>query len=377
MICHDMGMLQAYLDGEVSREEKKQIMRHLEKCQTCRKNVDELQSLHSFTEKSLYVKEVKVDTDQAWAKFEGNLQHAENQKMINTKASKTRKGWGTLKTKTKRLVISGVAAAAIYSSFAIPQVQVKASEFLSLFRVDQFEMVKLTQSDVREIEKFVSENKAGTLDLKGIGKLEMSETPGESKSFDTFELAEEAGYSVPELVKYDVEEVRVIPANTITFTLNVDKANQLLTQLGSDQQFEALLDEKPFSVSTFEAIQTDYKLNNQYITYMRTKSPEIKVPEGASIKKLRATLLSLPFLPKNVKAQLAGIENFGTTLPIPLVKTEGAKVSEIRVDKAKGFVIENEQESTVVWQKNGEIHLLISEGKMGTGELAQLSTQIN
>lgn len=377
MTCHDMGVLQAYLDGEVSRDEKKQIMRHLETCQTCRENIGELQSLHSFCEKTLVAKDVTIDTDQAWADFQENIQRAGDQKIAEQKDAETRKGWSTLKTKTKRLLISGVAAAAIFSSFAIPQVQVGASQFLSLFRVDQFEMVKLTQNDISDIENWVSENKAGTLELKGIGKLEMSEATGEPKHFETYQSADEAGYLVPELAQFDVEGVSVTPASTITFTLNVEKTNQLLTQLGSEHQFEASLDEKPFSVSTFEAVKTDYQLKDQHISYMRTRSPEVKVPEGVSVEKLRATLLSLPFIPENVKTQLAGIDNFETTLPIPYIEAEGAMTSEVRVGEAQGFVVENDQESVMVWQKNGEIHMIVSETKMGADQLTKLGKQMN
>jgi len=299
-----------------------------------------------------------------------------NQKLTEKRELHSRKGWSTLKTKTKRYLISGVAAAAIVSSFAIPQVQVGASEFLSIFRVNQFEMVKLTQSDIEDIEKWVSNNKEGSLDLKGIGKLEMSETSGEPLYFETYKSAKEAGYQVPTLGQYDVEEVKVTSASTITFTLHVEKANQLLTQLGSEHQFEASLDQKPFSVSIFEAIKTDYNGKNQRISYMQTKSPEINVPEGVSVGELRDTLLSLPFLPENVKTQLAGIDNFETTLPIPYVETEGSKMSEVRVGDAQGFVIENEQEASIVWHENGDIHMIHTEEKMGADELIQLSKQI-
>ncbi|MEH7237761.1 hypothetical protein [Bacillus sp. JJ1562] len=282
-----------------------------------------------------------------------------------------------MKSKTKQLLISGVAAAAIFSSLAIPQVRVEANQFLSLFRVNEFEMVKLTQSDIREIENWVSENKEGTLDLMGIGKLEMSETSGEPTFYETYESAVEAGYPVPKLGEFDIERVRVTPASTITFTLNVEKTNQLLTQLGSEHQFEALLNEKPFSVSIFEAIQTEYKLNDQSISYRHTKSPEIKVPEGVSIEQLRATLLSLPFIPENVKSQLAGIDNIETTLPIPLVETEGSIMTEVRVGNAPGFVIESENDSYMVWKENGDIQMLFATGKKTADEFIQLSKQIN
>jgi len=281
-----------------------------------------------------------------------------------------------MKSKTKRYLISGVAAAAIFSSFAIPQVQVGASDFLSLFRVNQLEMVKLTQSDIEEIENWVRDNQGGALDLKGIGKLEMSESSGEPLYFESNKEAEEAGYEVPKLGDFNVEEVTVTPASTITFTLNVEKANQLLAQLGSEHQFEASLNEKPFSVSTFDAIKTDYTLKSNRISYMHTKSPELDVPEGVSVAELRATLLSLPFIPENVKTQLAGIENVESTLPIPFVETEGSKMNEVRVGDAQGFVIESEQESSIVWQENGNIHMIHTEDKMEANELIQLSTQM-
>ncbi len=277
-----------------------------------------------------------------------------------------------MKTKTKRLLITGVTAAAIFSSFAIPQVRVEANEFLSLFRVNQLEMVKLTQSDISDIENWVRENKEGSLDLAGIGKLEMSEITGESKFFDTYQSAVEAGYSVPEIGEYEVEAVSVTPATTITFTLNVEKANQLLTQLGSEQQFEAALDKQSFSVSTFDAIETDYTQNEQHIRYMRTKSPEIQVPEGVSVDELKATLLSLPFLPENVKTQLADIDHIETTLPIPHVEREGSTMTEVRVGNAPGFVVESKEDSYMVWQEKSNIHVIYTQSKMGAEELMEL-----
>ena len=277
-----------------------------------------------------------------------------------------------MKTKTKRLLITGVTAAAIFSSFAIPQVRVEANEFLSLFRVNQLEMVKLTQSDISEIENWVRENKAGSLDLAGIGRLEMSETAGEPMFYETYQSAVEAGYSVPKLGEYEVEGVSVTPATTITFTLNVEKANQLLSQLGSERQFEAALDEQPFSVSTYDSIQTDYRLNEQHIRYMRTKSPEINVPDGISVAELKSTLLSLPFLPENVKTQLADIENIETTLPIPHVEREGSTMTEVRVGDAPGFVVESKEDSYMVWQDNGNIHVIFTQSKMSAEELIDL-----
>ncbi|MCC3377979.1 zf-HC2 domain-containing protein, partial [Cohnella sp. REN36] len=67
---------------------------------------------------------------------------------------------------------TGAAAAGIVlGSFTIPQVQVAASSFLSIFRVDQVEMVKLTQTDISEIENWMANGENGVKEIKGIGKV--------------------------------------------------------------------------------------------------------------------------------------------------------------------------------------------------------------
>lgn len=376
MTCHDIGTLQAYLDGEVGREEKKKIMKHLESCKACRGTVQELQNLQAFCEDTVVVKDAAVDLDRAWARFEENRQHTASRKAAGMNEERTRKGWSSLKTKTKRLVVSGVAAAAIVSSFAIPQVQVGADQFLSLFRVDQFEMVQLTQDDLEEVESWVSEHEAGEMDLKGLGKLERSVAEGEPQQFQTIASAREAGYPVPKLGEFGVTGVEVMPAQTMTFTLDVEKANQLLVQLEAEQQFEAALDGKPFSVSIFETLKADYLLNGQHVSYVRTKSPEISVPEGISIAQLRDTLLSLPFLPENVKAQLANIEDFETTLPVPAVDTEEAKVSEVQVGGAQGFTFVSQDKASVVWKGNERLHMIVAETSMSSDQLVELAAQV-
>lgn len=375
MTCQDIGTLQAYLDGEVSREEKKRIMKHLESCGACRGKVQELQNLQAFWEDTFEVDEANVDVDRAWARFEENLPYT-GAKKAGTNTVATRKGWSSLKTKTKRWIVSGVAAAAILGSFAIPQVQVGANQFLSLFRVDQFEMVQLTQQDLEDVESWVSEHEAGEIDLKGVGKLERSVAEGEPQYFQTIEQARKAGYPVPQLGEFGVSGVDVIPAQTITFTLDVEKANQLLGQLGAEEQFEAALDGKPFSVSIFETVKANYLMNERQVSYVRTKSPEINVPEGTSIVQLRDTLLSLPFLPENVKTQLANISDFETTLPVPAVNTEEAQVNEVQVGGAQGFTFVSKDESSVVWKENDRLHMIMAETGMSSEQLVDLAKQV-
>ncbi|RSK27937.1 hypothetical protein EJF36_14180 [Bacillus sp. HMF5848] len=365
MNCHDIGELQAYLDGELSRDTKKHIMKHLEGCAACRHTLEELQQIDV-----LLKEKVELDIDAAWQSFQGKLEEPPLQ-------SQKRKGWFYMKKTTRRWLITSAATVTIFSSFAFPQVQAAANQFLSLFRVDQLEMVKLTQDDVQEIENWVRDNEAGTMDIKGIGKIEMEESTGDQTFYDTKEAAEEAGYDVSTLSDFDITGVHVMPASTLTFTLDVEKTNKLLQQLGSESKFEETLDGEAFSVRTFDTVRTDYIKGNETVSYILTQSPEISVPNEVSIVELRSTLLSLPFLPENVKQQIASIDDIESTLPIPYVEEEGKTVNDVTVAGNAGIAVEADQYRHLVWQENESIHILQSHSDVTIQELIDLGLQLS
>ncbi|MCI1696217.1 zf-HC2 domain-containing protein [Aneurinibacillus aneurinilyticus] len=368
MNCLNERSLQAYLDGEINRETRKNIASHLEHCAECCTRMERAKKLEQWTELALaesfpepLLTDAEINTEAAWKRFEQRL-HTDNVTFINKKAGKT------MKKPYKKWITGTAAAAVLLGSLAIPQVQAAANSFLSIFRVDQVEMVKLTQSDLQEIESWLANGEDGMKEIKGIGKVwvEDKDLNKEHQYFQTAEEAQKAGYEIPSAP----EDYRFVDANissgfTMHAQLNTDKANALLKQVKAETHFNENLNNKPFSIKVpdmkhyqFTAKANEGERSSDRIFYTVTGTPEIQVPENVDLNEVRQTVLSLPFIPQNVKQQLAGIEDWQRTLPIPYVADDKNKVRKITVQGVKGFAYETENGSFLVWQKDGKIHHL-------------------
>ncbi|MFC0524371.1 anti-sigma factor family protein [Pontibacillus salicampi] len=368
MRCSDLGSLQAYLDDELSREDKKQVMQHLRECSICRQYVQELKELEHTMDTHFGESDMDMDVEAAWSRFENQItserttRDAEaNVEVKREDMTYERKGWDNMKQKTKGWLIAGVTAATLVGSLAIPQVQVAADNFLSIFRVNQMEIVKITESDLNQMESEIRNLEDGTIDLKGVGEIE-TKTEGEIKSFDSLEKAEQAGYSLPQINQAEVKhDLMVKPSSTITFQLNVEDANAMLQQIGSDNQLDNSLDGKPFSLKLAESYEATYETeDNRQFMYQNMGAPEISVPKGASVDEIRSILTELPFLPENIKSQINSIDNLEKTLPIPYMQDRNHEMNEIDIQGSKGYAVAAEYANFVVWQSGEEFHILES-----------------
>ncbi|MFT9848717.1 anti-sigma factor [Aneurinibacillus sp. REN35] len=369
MKCPNEGFLQSYLDGEVDREARKRFSSHLQHCTACRSRMEEIKKLEQWAELALQealpqpsAEDVQIDTEAAWKRFEKRIQ--------SPSSITTRKREGKSMNKSYKKLLTGAAAAGIVlGSFTIPQVQVAASSFLSIFRVDQVEMVKLTQTDISEIENWMANGENGVKEIKGIGKVWIDEKDAEQQAqqhFNKAEEAEKAGHAIPAAPKgFAFAGLDISPTFQIHAQLDTEKANALLKQVKAKTFFDEKLDNKPFSIAVPE--MKNYHFNSEatskngpvsQLNYGIVGAPEIKVPEEVNMDELRNTLLSLPFIPQNVKQQLAGIKDWQRTLPIPYVEDSKNQMRSVTVQGVKGFAYKTEYQTFLIWQKGDKIHHL-------------------
>lgn len=390
MKCQDIGFIQAYLDGELNRDERKQFIQHLDQCKECQKMLEEISKLNQweqvilddeFTNRS---QETNINVDKAWEVFEQNIQ---KHKVDETNQEETKKKgrWHNMKKSSKRWIAAAAAAAVVSISLTVPQVRAGASSFLSIFRVNDVQFVQLTDSDLREVEGWISKTEEGEKDIKGIGKVSIKDN-GEKKNthFQSEQQAREAGYTVPKVPnEYRVTNVDVSPSFTMQFEIDTEKANKLLKQLQSGVQFENTLNGKQFSIKVPESISTHIetggnKTSNDF-SYNVIQAPEISVPEGVDVNKLQKTVLELPIIPENVKTQLAGIQDWTHTLPIPYLAKD-AKASETKVQGVKAVLYNADHANVIIWQKDGNLHMLEQhkeEGKDISGDdLIKLANEL-
>lgn len=370
MACIENGMLQAYLDDELTRDEKKVVMQHLETCASCREELEELQALESEIELSLQEQDLHIDVDAAWRSFESKVQNKEmkDDSIVIHGSEKPQKQKGVFKltTKTKRFIASGVAAATIFGSLAFPQVQVAADQFLSMFRVNQVEMVKLTQEDMNEVDQWLSREEEGTFELKGLGEIGISDRTTEFNSyseesrFNRVQEAEKVGYDVPEIDSFTFESLNIDPGYKMSFNLDVKKANNLLTQFGVKRQFDQALDGKTFSLQVGESRNFDFRREEDQVSYSKVDAPTFAVPKGTSVEELKDTLLELPFVPYNVKRQIQQIQSIEETLPLPYIEHEDEELEELNIAGNKGYLMSSDSGATIMWQEGEYIHIVDS-----------------
>ncbi|MFC4077542.1 anti-sigma factor family protein [Salinithrix halophila] len=389
MTCKDEGLLQAYIDGELARNERKEMAMHIEQCSDCQSKLNQMKESEdwirivmeeSFSHPS---QPVRIDPEDAWARFQQRLaDDGEYEKPEKNKGiTPMKRGWDHMKKSTKRW-ISGVAAAGVLlGAFSIPQVQAAASEWLSVFRLSQVEYVKVTEQDLQKTQDWLDNQQVGSLDLKGLGKVR---TEGNKKdqiqSFDNYSQAEKAGHSLPKLPKgYESEEVAVHLPYTIHFQLNTKNINKLMKTMETGVQLDENLNGKSFNVTIpkYVALRLTDKDSSDSIEYMEGDAPEIKVEKGVDVDQLRKTLLSLPFVPENIKTQLMAMD-WQKTLPIPVFEEQGKKVREVNIDGEKGIIQKDGWMSTLLWQKDGKIRVLsIYDKKATKDQLIQLAQQFN
>lgn len=393
MTCSFENHLQAYLDGELNKEERKAVMSHLEKCPSCREQLTELDGLAKWSDQilsqNLFPNERTsselTDPESAWAKFSrtvsagdpesdtqdpGDIGATASAPLIPsvTKDSPLddERSWKTLMKKYRKLT-TGIAAVVLLAAFLmIPRVQTYAGELLALFRADKIEIVTITPQDMQQIESFFESGQNAQIDMDDIGTITMAEGNFNQTVYASAAEAQAAGVNLPVTPdSYTVNSVSVQSAAKVDMTLNTEKINAAMKSLGYDVNFDSSLNGKTFSVKwpgfTNIAYQGSTDQPNQAVTYTVMNSPEIQAPSVTDIAKLRATLLELPFIPENIRSQLAGIDDWQNTIPFPSVQgtMEIERTEKVTVNGGDGvFMLAKDHSALLLWEDGGQLHSL-------------------
>lgn len=402
MNCPQWGVLQAYIDGEIEREERKQIALHLEQCGVCRQALGELKRLEEWEQVAFeesfppIPEQTRIDVDAAWERF---TQSTLNQKAsakfhhLSTNPSQetpnprtiNQRSWFHMAKPYTKWASAAAAVAILAGSLAIPSVQVAASNFLSIFRVDKTEMIKLTNEDLQEMNQWLAQGGDGSKELAGLGK--MKAKGHRQASYSSQKAAAKAGIAVPHAPKgYTLSQVEHDTDWTLTFELDTTKTNKFLKKLNSDVQFDDSLNGKEFSIVIPEVVRTSFEQKDEHdsvsseLIFTSSKSPSIQAPADVDLDELRETVLRLPFIPDNVKSQLSKIEDWKATLPIPYIEGKG---KEVTIDGVKGVFASDDHRAFMIWQKDG--HLYQAEAwntaeqaqPINFAEMKQLISQVN
>ncbi|MDN5302801.1 MAG: hypothetical protein PWQ60_2315 [Thermoanaerobacteraceae bacterium] len=360
-MCYDEGMIQAYIDLELSPEESKEVCKHLKICEKCRRKYDEMSALDDFVEEKLAVEEKAFNflcKDGAWDRF--NRRPAKNN---------IEKGVFYMINRYKKIAAGAAAAVLISSIIWVAPVRNAAADFLSIFRVSKFKAVTFTSDDLARIKEQLEEKGMKNIDLKQYGRVKV-EGGGLRK-----ELKFEEGSSSDEVLKsalksieddlginialpevpegFRLTDIRVSNPARIEITPNVKNLNQLISTFGGTKFFPEVLDGKTFSISVKNDVVLSYESSlkrggiTQWITIQETESPDIHVPDNVDLEAVRDAVVSLPFMPENIRQQLVDIKDWKNTLPVPV--GDDTDVRNIAVNGSQGIFISTRHSNSAVW----------------------------
>jgi hypothetical protein len=81
----------------------------------------------------------------------------------------------------------------------------------------------------------------------------------------------------------------------------------------------------------------------------------LDVPANVNVDYLRAEMLQSGALPPQLAGQLLAIQDWKTTLPVPVIKGTSEQVS---VDGVTGALVVEGPGAVLYWQKNGALYVM-------------------
>ena len=362
MVCYNTGSLQAYLEGEVTAGQKAEIEEHLASCRLCSEKYEKIKENQAFANSRLagYMQLLgrgNVDTGAAWDRFKGGFVHRQGRKRKNAYVWK---GVLTMLSRYRAAATAAVIVLAIAFSFSFGAVRTAASELLTIFRVEKVKIINITPADMASIEEAMREG-AGQVDVENFGKLEFNgKMQTEKTTMDKASSAVDFIIKLPAALSgYGEPELYMESGGTMDFTLDTVNTNNFLRSLGSEKLLPDELNGKTFTVKIPALITAEYRgVGNKEIIIGQGRSPELAAP-GSDLSAIRDALLAIPFLPDNLRSQLASINDWQHTFILPNI--EGSS-KDVKVGGAEGVFISAPEGSAagsysgLIWQKDGVVY---------------------
>jgi len=371
MKCFEEGILQAYIDGELDIDVKKQVENHLNTCQKCKYCLDKLKANDDFAfEKISFYKQFTF----------GNIEPARKTTISKNKSLSdysNSKGVQNFMSKYKKILATACCAALVVSCLSIQPVRAAISNALSIFRVENIQSINITLEDLDQIKDSL-DNLNSEVSMDKFGKV--SRRGGDVKEISLKEALKLAGDSsglLPaELSSYTPKISTVEPTN-MEFNLKVKNINSALKSIGTEKLLPENIEGKTFSVKFPRQMSLNYEISGKFINIIQMKSPEIEVPEGVSENEIYECLINLPVLPDNIKSQLKSITDWKSTLYVPVFEKES---EEVDINGCKGYLSSDISEhvtkstSYLIWYNNGTIYGIV--GDMDKADIIRIAKSI-
>lgn len=357
--CLEENMLIAHRDGELAPGEEEHVTTHLAECAGCAAHehsmINNGHEIYDLLATLAPAQEKVVEPASSLARLQTRIREdgheVERPKTLNTLTANMarRQRW----YRRPRSWVAAVAAAVILALIMLPNAGVLADQFLSLFRVQQFQPVTINPQDFRS-QPLPGLQDFGTAKLQG-GNMEDNLTGAQAAQLVSFHIL--LPTYVPDGVSGKLQ-YSVMTGGQVTFTFSSSSTRAYLDKNGGKNiAIPANLDGATFTINVAAGVEMQYSNANALPFFIiEVPAPIIRATGGASLNELRDFLLSLPNIPQSLASQLKSIDLNSGTVPIPLPPQVTAQ--HVTIHGAPGLLLADNTPigGGVLWQTHGMIY---------------------
>jgi hypothetical protein len=275
-----------------------------------------------------------------------------------------------------RVAAAGLAAAlALTLLVGTPEGRTAAAQFLAQFRSQRFAVVTIEPGRERGYLAFLDH--LGTIQGGGRARAtaETVASVAEASRRVGFPVQQPDPAALPAGLA-PTPKVQVWPSNQFRFTFDREKAQAYYRTTGHPEvSLPARFDGASLVVAVPAAAFLEYTApgNTQMLMLGQARELEVGVEGAVTLADLREFLLSLPDLPPDTVRQLRAIEDWRTTLPIPVPVDEIAW-QQVMIAGGPGLLLADQTGigSGALWQHDGRVY-----GVAGTARAAEIQRVAN
>lgn len=363
--CLDRGLLVSLRDGELSTDDNVHALAHLIGCADC--SADERDVRKSGQDVYTLLDSLKPspheipDTTKAFAAFQAkiNAEHYAPALHVTPLSGQNVQSPHRLAAKRMRFRWLTVAvAAALIAVIILPNAGVLANQFLALFRVQQFQPVRLNANQTAQglynnLESFGAVKVANT-------KITTLNNPTKAQVEHNTHFPLLLPSSLPEGIS-NTPKYSLFKGDHGTFTFDAAKARVTMQQMGDGNvHIPAQLDGALYTITIAPGVGIQYVRDQKQLDVAEVPSPVVQGASANALNDLRGFMLSLPHLPTDVHNLWQNVDSSTGTVPLPLpsAQTNAEKVS-INGSSAVLLVDSSIKYGGVIWQKSGIVYAVI------------------
>ena len=369
--CPDIGLLKMYSDGECAASLAEIVSLHLAECSDCRQQLAVLNEATSFAVERLAVLvPLPVEESSLSAFRVVNAARAGKVQKRSVLENFRERMLGMVMSGRKKAVLAGLAAVLVLAvAFALPPVRTAADELLSIFRVEKFQPVSVNPS----------ERMNNLMDLTQLGNVELKNVSTESTKLGSVAEAK-ALNSLPVLAPSYLPQgvtgdptVQMMSGGSMKFTFDTAKARAYLDKIG-EKNFTVpdRFNGAGFTVKVNPVLSIAYGMPQaanageqksigsvNALMVVESNSPTVETFGNVSIGDLRDFLLSVPGLPPSLVSQLKAIEDWSTTMPVPIPVGKDM-ADQVTVNGHSGLLVADDavKMAGVIWNDNGTLYFV-------------------